>query len=66
MKELELFIIGLLIGIVSLFYYTIIKAFFNGGRYVIEVNHYDEGLFELVFIPVIIIMGAILFIRRMR
>lgn len=41
-------------------------AFFNGGQAVVSVNSYGEQWFEMVFFPIVVVMGLVTMGRMWR
>ena len=61
MKQLKILICGIgfacLLSNSFILFYTFIAAYFNNNQIVVTINEIGEANFELVFLPISIILG---------
>lgn len=62
----ELIAITLLFALALTFFVTFIVAYFNGKQILVAVNAFNEANFELILFSVVIILGFVLIVMKVR
>ena len=45
---------------------TLILAYLNGGKIIITVNNYNEGLIEIILVPIITIISIYVLLKNVK